>query len=230
MTIRCITFDLDDTLWECEPVLFRAETIFYRWLAENSPRVASGFSPDALIEHRRNYFAEYPELHHDVTRLRKQWLAHVLSEADYGEQLVEAGFKVFWQARNEIALGDETVKVLEGLRGLFMMGAITNGNADVDRIGIGRYFDFVVTAAEAGAAKPDVRIFQMALAKSKISAPEVVHVGDDPDRDILGARAVGMRTIWINAKQRPWQAQEVPDAIIHTLGELQAVLASWVRS
>lgn len=227
MTVKCITFDLDDTLWDCESVLMRAETVLYQWLAEHYPRVISQYSQADLTAHRKRYISHYPDLHHDMTLLRKQWLAHILGEAEYGSEGVEAGFRVFWLARNEVALFEGVLQVLKALHGVYRMGAVTNGNADVHHIGIGQYFDFVVTAAEAGAPKPDARIFHLALAKAGARAQDTVHVGDDPERDVIGAGAVGMRTVWINPRQRAWGAGKSPDAVIACVAQLNAVLESW---
>jgi HAD superfamily hydrolase (TIGR01549 family) len=227
MTVKCITFDLDDTLWDCEPVLVRAEAVLYRWLGRNYRRVVARYSQAELTAHRKCYSSHHPELQHNITLLRKQWLASILAEAGYGQGCVEAGFKAFWFARNEVALFEGAVQVLKALHGVYRMGAVTNGNADIHHIGIGDYFDFVVTAAEAGAAKPDAKIFEMALAKGQVRAQEMVHVGDDPERDVIGARAVGMRTVWINHRQRVWEAGKMPDAVIQSLDQLNMVLKGW---
>ena len=102
---------------------------------------------------------------------------------------------------------------LRTLSSRFTLGAITNGNADPDAIGIGHYFDFVVTPAEAGAAKPSPEIFHAALSAAGTEAASAVHVGDDPERDILGAAAVGMQcTVWVNASLAPWPGGRLPDA------------------
>lgn len=229
MTVKCITFDLDDTLWDCEPALMRAEAVLYQWLARNYPRVAARYSQAELTAHRKCYISHYPELQHDITLLRKRWLASILAEDGYGQEFVEAGFKHFWLARNEVALFEGVVQILTAFQGVYRMGAITNGNADVHHIGIGHYFDFVVTAAEAGAAKPDARIFQLALAKGQVHAQETVHIGDDPRRDVIGAGAVGMRTVWVNPHQHAWGAGKMPDAVIESLDQLNAVLEDWAR-
>ncbi len=229
MSVKCITFDLDDTLWDCGPALMRAEAVLYRWLAGNYPRVAARYSQAELTAHRKCYISHYPELQHDITLLRKQWLASIIAEGGYGQEFVEAGFKLFWLARNEVALFEGVLQVLKAFQGVYRMGAITNGNADVHHIGIGHYFDFVVTASEAGAAKPDAKIFQLALAKGQVRARETVHVGDDPQRDVIGAGAVGMRTVWVNPHQRAWETGKTPDAVIESLNQLNAVLEDWAR-
>jgi putative hydrolase of the HAD superfamily len=107
------------------------------------------------------------------------------------------------------------------------VGAITNGNADVHYIGIGHYFDFVITAAGAGVAKPKAEIFHAALDAAGVQACHAVHVGDDPERDVQGANAVGMRSVWVNVKAAPWPGGRPPDAEIRTLDELQPLLERW---
>lgn len=230
MAIKCITFDLDDTLWACAPVLAAAEEGWYAWMRECYPRIVDRYRLDDLLSHRKDFYTQYPELHHDLTRLRKQWLAHLADEAGYGDELVEEGFRVFWEARNAVEVYAEAHALLDGLRDRYRVGAITNGNADVHRIGVAHYFDFVVTAAEAGAAKPHPDIFQSALAAAAVPAHEAVHVGDDPARDVLGASRIGMRTVWVNPTLEPWPGGQVPDAVVRTVGELEAVLESWHRA
>ena len=223
MPLRCITFDLDDTLWDCEPVIARAEQRFYDWTADNYPRITERYAHDAMVVHRRRFFTRFPDRGHDFTWLRKRWLAHLAEEAEYeAEHVVESGFRVFWEARNEVTLYEHVDEVLQGLRQRFRVGVITNGNADVHRVGIGHHFDFVITAASAGAQKPAPRIFHAALQAAEVHASEAVHVGDDPTRDVLGAGHVGMRTIWYNPSLAAWPGGRTPDAVVRNLREVAA--------
>ena len=224
MSVQCVTFDLDDTLWECDSLIAAAERVFYQWIEQNYPRIGVHFTLDDLVDHRRAYFSRYPEMRHDFTYLRKRWLVHLADVFEYGPEFVEHGFNVFWEKRNDVALFEDVPTVLAGLRDRYAVGAITNGNADVHYIGIGHYFDFVVTAAQAGAAKPEPEIFHAALEAAGVNAERSVHVGDDAVRDVRGAGAVGMRTVWVNADDKPWPGGPPPDATIRSLGELEAVL------
>jgi len=227
MSIKCVTFDLDDTLWETTSVIARAEELFYAWLACRYPRLARRYRPEALLDHRRSYYQRYPELHHDLTALRKRWLAQLAREGGYGPDLVEQGFDHFWRHRNEVKMFDDARTMLVRLNGSYRVGAITNGNADVHHIGVAHYFDFVVSAADAGAAKPRPEIFEAALGRAGVRAPEAVHVGDDPDADVRGASAAGMRTVWVNTTGLPWPGGARPDAEVRSVGELPAVLEAW---
>jgi putative hydrolase of the HAD superfamily len=220
MTIRCITFDLDDTLWDCAPVIEGAERRFYHWLTEHYPRICERFSPEGLIEHRKDWFGQNPDLHHDMTHLRKRWLSVMARESGYDEGLVEPAFRVFWEARNQVCLYDDVLDTLEQLRGRFVLGSITNGNADVHHIGIGHYFDFSITAAGAGVAKPHPAIFTAALDEAGVSAREALHVGDDPQRDVVGAARVGLRTLWVNPRGLPTPEGCRPDGVVRRVGEI----------
>lgn len=223
-SIGCVTLDLDDTLWDCPPVLEQAERDMYAFLREHLPRITERHDAGALMAHRRDHHRRHPEGAHDLTYLRKHWLAEIATRFDYGTELVEPAFRAFWLARNAVRLYAGAEACLEMLASRFTLGVITNGNADVHHIGIGHYFDFVVTPVEAGAAKPRPEIFHSALAAAGVEAARAVHVGDDPERDVLGAQAAGMRTVWVNAKRSPWPGGRSPDAMVAHVGELARVI------
>ena len=224
MPIRCITFDLDDTLWDCSSVIRDAETAFYEWVTEHYPRISETYDREAMVAHRLVYFSTLADLQHNFTAMRKQWLACLADEFGYGRELVEAGFSVFWTRRNAVTLYDEVHDALNGLRNRYVVGVITNGNADVRHIGVDQYFDFVITAADVGAAKPDAVIFEAALAAAGVSADQALHVGDDPTFDVLGALEAGMHTVWVNPAAEPWPHGPEPSATIRALDQLAAVL------
>ena len=226
MTIRCITFDLDNTLWAIEPVIQRAEIKFYAWLEQHCPCVTRRYSLQELTDQRRAYFREYPQLRHNLTELRKQWLEKLFAEHACPALDVDAAFKFYWRHRNEVELFEGVLEVLEGLGRRYRIGAITNGNACVETIGIGRYFEFVISSERIGVAKPAAGIFQAALQAAQVPASQVAHIGDDPGTDILGAGAAGLRTIWYNPALDPWPGGQNPDAVIRSLAQLQDTLES----
>ncbi len=227
MAIECITFDLDDTLWECTPVLLRAEERLRRWLLEHCPRIRVAGDEAALLAHRQAYYERNPELAHDLSALRRGWLAALLAEHGYRAGLAETAFALFLEERNRVELYPGAAETLERLARRYALGAITNGNADCHRIGIADHFDFVITAAAVGAAKPAPRIFQAALAAAGVEPARAVHVGDDPERDVLAAATVGMRAVWVNPRLRPWPGGAQPDAVVRGVCEVEALLEGW---
>lgn len=225
--VRCITFDLDDTLWETEPVLRAAEAGLLDWIAEHLPRVDTAYDAHELFAHRRAFYATLPELAHDVTALRRRWLVEVATAHGYAESLAEAGFRHFWEARNRVEMFEHVAGTLSALGERYRLGTITNGNADVHHIGIGHHFAFVVTATDAGVAKPERAIFDYAVSAAGVAHDEVVHVGDDPVRDVAGAQGAGLRAVWVNSGRAPWTGPGRPDGEVATVDELPALLASW---
>jgi len=88
--------------------------------------------------------------------------------------------------------------------------------------GLREFFGPVITSSETGYIKPHPRIFERALDAGNWRPEEALMVGDTYHQDIIGARSVGMRAIWLNSRGEPpaLAAQNPPDAIIHSLEEL----------
>ncbi len=222
--IKSICFDLDDTLWPCAPVIQHAERRFYHWLELHWPRVSERYDFEALVDERVRHFSSHTDWHHDLTFLRKHWLMELADQAGYGHERVDEAFEVFWLARNEVEFFADSEDVLDRLTGLYTLGSMTNGNADVHHIGIGHYFKYVITSAEVGRPKPHREIFSAALELSGVAPHELLHIGDDPRRDVLGASALGIKTVWVNPEMKPWPGGQTPDAVIRHVGELPALL------
>jgi putative hydrolase of the HAD superfamily len=99
--------------------------------------------------------------------------------------------------------------------------ALSNGNADLHRCGIGDLFHGHVTASNAGAAKPDARIFAHLLRIADARPEEVLHVGDDPLADVVGAVRSGLQAIWLNRDGKEWPEEfEPPARTVSTLAEI----------
>jgi putative hydrolase of the HAD superfamily len=227
--ILAITFDLDDTLWAIDPVIERAEQRMHAWLAEHYPRLAQRYSPADLRALRNELADDRPDLAHDLSALRRESLALAAARCGYGREAAEGAFAVMWQARNEVELFADVLPVLRALAQQFTLGALTNGNADIARIGLDGLLRFCVTARETGVAKPHPAIFDAAAAAAGVPAEHILHVGDDPERDVHGARAVGMRTVWINRDGRAWPGGPPPDAQLNDLHGLPGLLAGGLR-
>jgi putative hydrolase of the HAD superfamily len=222
MTIKCITFDLDDTLWACSPVLAKAEKACYDWFNLYYPKITARYNEQQLFDNRQQYMLAHPKQTFNLTQVRYDWLTQLAHEFSYPLHIVEDAFHVFWLARNNVTLFDGALESLEQLAKNFSLGTISNGNADVNRIGIGRYFDFSVNVVDVGVAKPDAEIFDYAVRLAGFNATEIVHIGDHPHCDVLGALNAGLHSIWYNPEQEAWLEGKKPTAIIQQLDEVEA--------
>ncbi|KAB7622548.1 HAD family hydrolase [Alkalilimnicola sp. S0819] len=227
MHLRAVSFDLDHTLWGLEGVLPRAEARGHEWLRTHYPDAAARYSPEQLTAIRQELLRSRPELRHHVSELRKAVYREVARACGYGEALVEGAFEAFLQARHEITLYPEAKPLLDSLRGRYRLGVMTNGNANVHRLGLGHYFDFVVAAIDVGAAKPDRLIFEAACHRAGVPASQMVHIGDEPESDVIGAAGYGMRAVWLNQEGRDWprDLEPVPHVEVRSLAEFGEWLA-----
>lgn len=224
--IHTITLDLDDTLWAIHPVIKRAEERLYAWIGEHYPRITEMFEPEDIWALRSEVIADYRDRSHDLTFLRRTVLTRLGHAAGYGDAYVDDAFEVFDEARNDVTLFPEARPALVSLRERFVLIAVTNGNANLDRIGIRDLFDGVVSAAMAGAAKPARPIFDKAVEAGGASAAQTLHVGDHPLYDVHGARDAGLKAILVNRNGDEWPHEYLePDAEVQHLGELDGLLS-----
>ena len=225
MTIELITFDLDDTLWDTAPVIVSAETVLREWLIANAPKVGA-LDASAFQALRQQVLNDEPQLRHRISALRRRVLFHALQGAGYmnAATLADAAFEVFIDARHALQLFPQAEPALIALALDYDLGVVTNGNADVRRIGLGHHFKFVLCAEDIGIAKPDARLFHEALLRGGVEAGAAVHVGDHPGDDIAGAQLAGLRAVWFNPGGKHWDGDKAPDAEIGCLSELPAVL------
>lgn len=230
MTIKLITFDLDDTLWDTAPVIVSAEATLRQWLTDHAPNLG-GVPVEHLWAIRERVLGLEPSLKHRISALRRRVLFHALEEAGYdhaqANQLADQSFEVFLQARHQLEIFPEVHPTLEALANDYALGVVTNGNADVRRLGLADYFKFALCAEDIGIAKPDSRLFHEALQRGQATADTAVHIGDHPGDDIAGAQQAGLRAIWFNPAGKTWEAERAPDAEIRSLKELPALLGRW---
>lgn len=223
--VRAITLDLDDTIWPIAPVMIRAESVLDAWLRQHAPRAAERFPIEAMRELRDRIAAERPDLAHDFTQQRRLTLEHMLRETGEDLALVAPAFDVFFAARCEVEHYADSEKALARLAARVPLAALSNGNADLQRIGLMPLFRFQLGAREHGRAKPDASIFHAACTRLEVEPAQVLHVGDDIEMDIVGGARAGLRTCWINREGRQWPHAELrPDLEFTTL----AALADWL--
>lgn len=139
--------------------------------------------------------------------------------------------KPIWYVEDEVLYEDAKV-CLEKLSKKYKIGIIANQSLGTkERLaqhGIIEYIDLVIASAEEGVAKPDKKIFEIALERSNCKPSDAVMIGDRIDNDIIPANSLGFNTIWI--KQgfgKYWnitQDIEKADFVVDSLIELCDIL------
>lgn len=227
-TIKVITFDLDDTLWDVAPVLVAAEDAVYEWLCQHTPKLTAAYSLAELRKQRWKLWQQRPDLAHQISLLRIETLQQLLLQVGYDPQLANqyarAAFDVFIDHRHQVCLFDDVESTLHDLHKDYSLGVLTNGNADIKRLAIGRYFDFSFAAEQLNSSKPAPDHFNAAMHASGASAWQIVHIGDHHEHDIEAALAAGCHAIWFNPGQKAWPESSPAPLTIKTLSEAPALI------
>ena len=219
--IRAISFDLDDTLWDCAPAIAKAEEALFAWHLRVTPKITAEHTPATLQEYRNEFRKENPSLKGCVTAMRKAGLRSLLTSFEYPENLVEEAFSVFFKARSEVELYPGTLDMLDSLSTSYGLAAITNGNADLQSIGISRYFSHIYAANLTLLEKPAPDMFELCLLEMDIQPSALMHIGDNPVTDIFGAKNAGVQTTWFNQYNDVWPEHlEPPDFEVSSLSDV----------
>jgi len=208
------------------PVIVRAEHRMRDLLDRLVPELNRRFDRNALAALRETVLADEPALIHDISTLRKRIVARAAAACGHEdpEGIAEAAFAEFMDGRHDIEYFEDALDTLTHLSRHYTLGALSNGNADVARLGLDRYFAFHFSAEGVGRRKPEPEMFERALVEAGVGAEAAVHIGDHPDDDIRGAARVGMGTVWVNRGELPWEEADVtPTWTIGELTELQAL-------
>lgn len=226
-SIKAMTFDLDDTLYDNMPVIRRVEQQAARWLYQQHP-ISQRWDKAQWHAFKLQLVEANPALRHDVTEWRfqqiKQGLEHLGYDDPKATQAAQTLISHVLEWRSDFDVPHETHQVLAELSAQVPLVAITNGNVDVDRIALGRYFSLVLKAGPDGRAKPYPDMFDKAAQYLEIPRQMILHVGDHVVTDVAGAKRNGFSACWFNdspgsARWSP-RLTSLPDMEIHHIEQL----------
>ena len=220
------TMAIDWVFLDVGGVLFSDES-YFTGLYEAIARVV----PDATRD-------TYDERLRALRSAQEEPFTGALLDAFVADATAQAGVReaadASWAERGHRVgeLYPEVLQTLETLAARYKLACITNHFSWVrdraDEAGFGALIGAWAISAEAGVEKPDPALFRKLLGDAGTSPDRVAMVGDRLDRDIVPAKALGMRTIWVLRNEAPDEptAEQlaVPDAVVRTLDEIPAIL------
>ena len=231
MEAKAVLFDLDDTLYEYAPcnrhglaaareVLGGAFEIpaqeFHALHDEVRGQLASELRGQAASHNRALFFKRMVEAVAGGPHP---------AAADLVRRMYDRYWAAFYERMQPQADAPEVLAALKASRPLVL---VSNHTAlpqlgKIAALGFDGLFDAVVTSEEAGAEKPAARIFETALERAGCPAEEAVMIGDDPETDIAGAAAFGMRTIQ-TLEFTSKEASPRADRVVRSLAEVLSIL------
>ena len=152
MSIKYISFDLDDTFWDVMPTIYRAEDLTSSWIKENYPGADKIIQSTNMMDLRNKLLKEDPSLLVKISDLRTKMFYEVGLLAGYNKEesdkLSKNAFNIFIEARNDVKLFEGVQETLESLNQNYSLGVITNGNADLKKIGIDHLLSQIFSSAK----------------------------------------------------------------------------------
>ena len=210
--IKAITFDLDDTFWDVKPVLINAEMKTRKFIEDSIGPLEWGSWEDFKLI-RERLIVEDASYEFDVGKLRKKLLLmkiqEQISDPETANELSEKAFQLFFKERNKVEFFPYVLDEIENLAQIYELGCLTNGNADIEMIGIGKFFKFNISSKDVNANKPNKNHFQKAVELLGISKEEILHIGDHKINDMLGAISYGVKALWFNPDKEDWDLDDI---------------------
>lgn len=230
--VKAVSFDLDDTLYDNQPVIFSAEERFSRYLRERYVLGPEVLDPMYWRRWSSWCISNRPELDNDVTLLREDMLMRSLASLGHPISPEEARelTAYFIKIRSEIEVPESSLRLLSDLGRRYPLACISNGNSDTRQDGLAPYFDYDLRPSAHGpACKPNPDLFLKFADLAGVRPSEVLHVGDDPFTDILGAAGAGCQSAWLECgiagkTAGPESLRILPTVQISSLEELRAML------
>lgn len=226
--ICAISFDADGTLWDFDRVMRQA---MERTLAELQRLVpgaaASALTVDQLVATRDEVAAELYGQGKTMEAIRLAAFTRTLDLLGRADTALATHLTDYFLEHrfSNIELYPDVLPALDALRGSYRLGLLSNGNSYPERCGLAGYFDFAFFAQDHGVRKPDPQFYEAALRHLQIPSSSLVHVGDSLANDVISARAVGIRTVWLNRCRLANTTQVCPTAEISSLGEIALILS-----
>ena len=212
--IKLITFDLDDTFWDIKRTIVNAEINSRKWIEDRIERKIEWGTIDDFLKIRNELIKDNPALNYDLGLLRKKIISYhtqkyFRNQKDLDE-FIEEAFMFFLEERHKVKFFDDVITVLEKLSSKYKLGVLTNGNADIKKLGIDHMFEFSLSSVDVKSNKPDQGHFVKAKELSQISFQNTLHVGDHPVNDVYGARELGINVMWFNLNNLVWDIDGNP--------------------
>jgi putative hydrolase of the HAD superfamily len=222
--LRSIIFDLDDTLYPEEEFV------------QSGFRTVAKWANQTLSIPRDEGLQLLLDFYHIGVRgdTFNQWLAH------YGYNdlsLVRSAIELYRNHVPELHLFPEVPDLISALRAKYLLGIVSDGalktqQNKIEVLGLKNIFHAIVLSDEWGREfwKPNTKPFVVALEKLGVNPEDAIYVGDNPLKDFLGGRRLGIKTVWVRrghgeyAKQEPPTPEYASDYCIRSLTELRDII------
>lgn len=205
--IKTFIFDIDNTLYNYDA----AHQVAFRAVSDYACR-SYGLTPEEFIDlHKRGNRILQERVGSVTAAIHNRLIRYQIMLEQLGRHMGGAPrmAAIYWSAfLDAMEPGDGLTGCIAALKDRgFRLGVGTNMTAEyqfakLERLGVLEAMDFMVSSEEAGAEKPERRLFELCARKAGCEVGECVFVGDSLEMDARGALAAGMVPVWLSPQAR----------------------------
>jgi len=229
-TYKHIFFDLDRTLYDFDRSNLATLQEIFKLTGRYNHNGIIGFESfhEAYLEINKDLWNQYKKQEISKQELNLRRFAKTLDRLGMDNRIAQTLADEFIRISPlQVYLLPGAIEILQYLFPKYQLHIITNGFSEIQfeklkRADIAEYFRHIIVSEEAGAQKPDPRIFALALQKTGATPSESLIIGDDPHCDIYGGQNSGIDQVWLYqaGETSPYQ----PTYAICGLLELSSIL------
>ena len=227
MQISTISFDGDMTLWDFRQVMRHS---LKHTLTEMQRRIPTQrvlkLTVDEMIAIRDQLAEEVKGEVWSLLEIRRRAFERTLEHVGHPDKDLAAHLNTVYRKHRygDIELYPDVIPTFDALAPHFQLGLLSNGNTYPESCGLDGRFAFVVFSQDVQVEKPDPKIFQITADRAGCDLTEILHVGDSLKNDVMGAKNVGMHTVWLNRNGVPNDTKNQPDYEVASLIEIPEIM------
>lgn len=215
--IKALSFDLDDTLYDNSTIITKAQGELDKFLGKRFPATKKWTAKDWLAL-KRTLVSSNPNLGHDTTQARIETLTQGLTLLGYRDREINIGVNeamaCFSYHRSNFSITPDILKLLTSWARILPLVGITNGNVNANNIGLKSIFKFVLQAGKGVKMKPEADMFTLASEALALPKHQMLHIGDNWQADVQGARLAGLQSAWLNPAFGKQQASSIGKGLL----------------
>ena len=196
--IKLVSFDLDNTLYDNQPVIDLAEYKSKKYLQEEFKKQSQPFDYQKLIRIKKELVnfeqqgsSREKFQYENLSKLRKDALFEFCNQLNNYSEIIEKAFEIFINYRNKVDIDSLVVDLLEKISENYLMVSVTNGNCDVTKLEVGNLFSKNYSPVGGYRAKPHPQMLKQIFDDFTLKPQQVLHIGDRNDSDGLAAQKAG---------------------------------------
>ena len=204
---KVISFDLDNALYDNQPVMLNAEQVSASYLEQEFERQGKQFSVAKLMQLRKQLHLTNDRRFEDLSFFRQTALKRYCAELDNADEIAAQAFQLFIQQRSKALVPKVIYQLLESLAQRYILVSVSNGNCKPEQLSIASFLTQSYSASDGFRAKPHPEMLLQVANDFDISPAELLHVGDSIESDGGAALNAGVVFFHFSPFEKPGQIE-----------------------